>query len=108
MLCFMLFGFSFCDFDVFFFSSRRRHTVCALVTGVQTCALPIYHKSYTDRSFLALKERIGGYSDDQIRQFLHEIGAKKTSRADGAQEWWYLASRQEERNAKRAAAKSGA
>src|SRR3546814_7112210 len=25
----------------FFFSSRRRHTVCALVTGVQTCALPI-------------------------------------------------------------------
>src|SRR3546814_3071983 len=28
-----------CDF---FFSSRRRHTRCALVTGVQTCALPIY------------------------------------------------------------------
>src|SRR3546814_16643502 len=29
-------------FSVFFFSSRRRHTSCALVTGVQTCALPIY------------------------------------------------------------------
>src|SRR3546814_5336600 len=28
---------------VFFFSSRRRHTRCALVTGVQTCALPIFH-----------------------------------------------------------------
>src|SRR3546814_1835676 len=28
---------------VFFFSSRRRHTSCALVTGVQTCALPISH-----------------------------------------------------------------
>src|SRR3546814_10343049 len=27
---------------LFFFSSRRRHTRCALVTGVQTCALPIY------------------------------------------------------------------
>src|SRR3546814_10027740 len=27
---------------VFFFSSRRRHTRCALVTGVQTCALPIW------------------------------------------------------------------
>src|SRR3546814_6106503 len=27
--------------SVFFFSSRRRHTRCALVTGVQTCALPI-------------------------------------------------------------------
>src|SRR3546814_5155985 len=30
-----------CGFVVFFFSSRRRHTRCALVTGVQTCALPI-------------------------------------------------------------------
>src|SRR3546814_700472 len=27
---------------VFFFSSRRRHTRCAIVTGVQTCALPIF------------------------------------------------------------------
>src|SRR3546814_8119624 len=26
----------------FFLSSRRRHTSCSLVTGVQTCALPIY------------------------------------------------------------------
>src|SRR3546814_9866180 len=26
---------------MFFFASRRRHTRCALVTGVQTCALPI-------------------------------------------------------------------
>src|SRR3546814_6187551 len=32
--CFLCFVF-------FFFSSRRRHTRCALVTGVQTCALPI-------------------------------------------------------------------
>src|SRR3546814_9562514 len=31
-----------CVFHLFFFfSSRRRHTRCALVTGVQTCALPI-------------------------------------------------------------------
>src|SRR3546814_2809772 len=28
-------------YSFFFFSSRRRHTRCALVTGVQTCALPI-------------------------------------------------------------------
>src|SRR3546814_9014246 len=36
MLCdSFMFGF------FFFFSSRRRHTRCALVTGVQTCALPI-------------------------------------------------------------------
>src|SRR3546814_8206215 len=36
----------------FFFSSRRRHTRCALVTGVQTCALPIYfleHRSFPGR-----------------------------------------------------------
>src|SRR3546814_17657143 len=31
----------------FFFSSRRRHTRCALVTGVQTCALPICPQSQT-------------------------------------------------------------
>src|SRR3546814_5774180 len=31
-----------CVVAFFFFSSRRRHTRCALVTGVQTCALPIY------------------------------------------------------------------
>src|SRR3546814_2463883 len=30
--------------ECFFFSSRRRHTRCALVTGVQTCALPIYRR----------------------------------------------------------------
>src|SRR3546814_12910967 len=29
------------DILLFFVSSRRRHTICALVTGVQTCALPI-------------------------------------------------------------------
>src|SRR3546814_2861609 len=32
-------------FYFFFFSSRRRHTRCALVTGVQTCALPIFSLS---------------------------------------------------------------
>src|SRR3546814_16988368 len=30
----------------FFFSSRRRHTRCALVTGVQTCALPIFFRGH--------------------------------------------------------------
>src|SRR3546814_9415617 len=33
----------------FFFSSRRRHTRCALVTGVQTCALPICRSSSSRR-----------------------------------------------------------
>src|SRR3546814_10622456 len=34
-------------FVYFFFSSRRRHTRCALVTGVQTCALPIYSFTFS-------------------------------------------------------------
>src|SRR3546814_10246159 len=34
----------------FFFSSRRRHTRCALVTGVQTCALPISAKAAIEAS----------------------------------------------------------
>src|SRR3546814_5995198 len=43
---YLLFIYCFCLFRIvllffFFFSSRRRHTRCALVTGVQTCALPI-------------------------------------------------------------------
>src|SRR3546814_8704345 len=33
----------------FFFSSRRRHTRCALVTGVQTCALPIFFTLGADK-----------------------------------------------------------
>src|SRR3546814_5480121 len=39
-LCVVLYCFFIIIF--FFFSSRRRHTRCALVTGVQTCALPIF------------------------------------------------------------------
>src|SRR3546814_1299827 len=38
---------------IFFFSSRRRHTRCALVTGVQTCALPIF--------FILIGNLIGGW-----------------------------------------------
>src|SRR3546814_2564676 len=41
---------------VFFFSSRRRHPRCALVTGVQTCALPIS---------LGLNQRIGAKALDR-------------------------------------------
>src|SRR3546814_19464963 len=34
---------------ILFFSSRRRHTRCALVTGVQTCALPIFLQHVLDQ-----------------------------------------------------------
>src|SRR3546814_3210980 len=46
-----------CDCLCFFFSSRRRHTRCALVTGVQTCALPIL-KTVTHETVTA--EALGG------------------------------------------------
>src|SRR3546814_8881048 len=43
LLFYLVFYVSRCCHTIFFFffSSRRRHTRCALVTGVQTCALPI-------------------------------------------------------------------
>src|SRR3546814_5084717 len=44
---------------VFFFSSRRRHTRCALVTGVQTCALPISNDNHNELSGV----RIRGLTD---------------------------------------------
>src|SRR3546814_48814 len=52
-VCYMTCVLSFC---CFFFSSRRRHTRCALVTGVQTCALPISEGEWTDLSAAALAE----------------------------------------------------
>src|SRR3546814_1816791 len=50
-----------CDLCVlFFFSSRRRHTICALVTGVQTCALPIYYTGC--ECPVVRKEKLSGVS----------------------------------------------
>ena len=74
--------------------NKSAETVKTLLTDM------LNHRTYTDRSFDALKAPIGGYSDDKIRQFLHEIGAKKVSRDDGS-EWWHLLSRQDERILKR-------
>src|SRR3546814_4918469 len=41
----------------FFFSSRRRHTRCALVTGVQTCALPIFKRALRSME-IAMENRL--------------------------------------------------
>src|SRR3546814_8606767 len=38
-----------------FFSSRRRHTRCALVTGVQTCALPIFFEGLLGPAWIAFE-----------------------------------------------------
>src|SRR3546814_12432484 len=61
---------------VFFFSSRRRHTRCALVTGVQTCALPIWFAQAsvwfapdaTEQEIADLKDRLAdaGYTGSTV------------------------------------------
>src|SRR3546814_4195342 len=52
---------------LFFFSSRRRHTRCALVTGVQTCALPIYLTDAEIRGVAATGGLVGiGYWDAAV------------------------------------------
>src|SRR3546814_15005764 len=48
----------------FFLSSRRRHTRCALVTGVQTCALPIYGSNWRLQDYI----KRGGY--EALRKIL--------------------------------------
>ena len=53
------------------------------------------HKGYTDRSFAVLREAIGGFSDDELRQILVRAGAIRTIRKDNS-EWWRLLSRHEE------------
>src|SRR3546814_7807529 len=60
MCSFMSVFWSFCmSVIVFLFSSRRLHTRCALVTGVQTCALPILG-GLTATVFLAARRAAGG------------------------------------------------
>src|SRR3546814_8276339 len=49
---------SFCF--LLFFASRRRHTIYALVTGVQTCALPISARREAARRFPAAPGRLPG------------------------------------------------
>src|SRR3546814_10689727 len=53
-----MFYYLFCYLLFVFFSSRRRHTRCALVTGVQTCALPIY---LPGRGKMWAKQLLGTY-----------------------------------------------
>src|SRR3546814_9689273 len=60
---------------LFFFSSRIRHTRCALVTGVQTCALPILT---TERFAATGMQRMSATElkslQEEIRQRMEEAG----------------------------------
>src|SRR3546814_4021979 len=50
----------------FFFASRRRHTICALVTGVQTCALPILSARFRSSTRMIYLESPGTMTFDII------------------------------------------
>src|SRR3546814_13516550 len=56
---------------VFFFSSRRRHTRCALVTGVQTCALPI---SSVTRALMDVRPLMGSSHPAEVAKIAYAIG----------------------------------
>src|SRR3546814_519106 len=58
-----------CVVCVFFFSSRRRHTRCALVTGVQTCALPICTRPFD------FQRHLHNQSQPEIADFLARLRA---------------------------------
>src|SRR3546814_10195681 len=74
-----------CECLCFLFSSRRRHTRCALVTGVQTCALPICTQNVVRvllpvRYELAFKHDFLGLANQECSAFniVREVGLKKS------------------------------
>src|SRR3546814_7777793 len=73
----------------FFCSSRRRHTRCALVTGVQTCALPIYDLDI--ETLELLEELLQDYPGTVLlvshdREFLSNV-VTQTIAAEGNGQW---------------------
>src|SRR3546814_3852916 len=65
------------EFSLCFFSSRRRHTRCALVTGVQTCALPICTplNAIIGFSEVMKEEMFGPLGGDMYRTYAGDIHA---------------------------------
>src|SRR3546814_18984869 len=60
---------------MFFFSSRRRHTRCALVTGVQTCALPILPMGHEFTSLVLALLQVGGHPSKAAPELLEQVRA---------------------------------
>ncbi|SHG30886.1 hypothetical protein [Flagellimonas flava] len=79
------------NFEMFRLENQSKETVKSILTDL------LWHKKFIDRSMKALKQNIGGYTEDEIRQLLHEVGAVKTTRKKDNTEWWYLKERGEER-----------
>src|SRR3546814_13005745 len=65
---------------IVFFSSRRRHTRCALVTGVQTCALPISQIfEHPEHGRLAGTRKAGDEQQTGRGGGVHAAGASRSS-----------------------------
>jgi hypothetical protein len=83
------------NIEMFHLQNKSKEQVMEILSDM------LNHRVYTDRTFKALKSKVGGFSDDEIRQMLHEIGATKSLRNDDDEEWWYLRERENERIEKR-------
>ena len=82
--------------EMFFLQNKSEEEVKEILKDM------LNHRVNIDRSFNALKRRIGGFSDEEIRKLLHEIPAIKVTRSkDDNSEWWYLKERGQERIDKR-------
>src|SRR3546814_825871 len=91
MLLFKFITYPLLEVFSFFFSSRRRHTRCALVTGVQTCALPIFSSGdrwrRTSAAGRAASARWGRSAVESLAKRLgelnHRVGLPEPTRARG-------------------------
>src|SRR3546814_7946957 len=72
----------YCCYILFFFSSRRRHTRCALVTGVQTCALPIS----VQPKWLTANDAAGDFVKEHFAQPGADAAVGKALRLDSRSE----------------------
>lgn len=79
--------------EMFFIQNQTKEKVKEILIDM------LSHLKYTDRTFKALRKRVGGHTDDEIKKLLHEVSAKKSTNKKG-EEVWYLKEREEERIAK--------
>src|SRR3546814_2649690 len=84
---------------VFFFASRRRHTRCALVTGVQTCALPILGTNASYSVIIDFSLRVPNGLQHGISErgdYANRVQGDAASHAlNGAPYWTYMRRRAE-------------